>query len=170
MSTKVKSVGSCIISRVIKNKIILQYHHIACIFKQFHKARVATSVLTHIDDLNGYKNISANDKRFIQSLIDEENGKRKVLPATQSYRPKVRVSPEAPPHIRKARLKSSNAESLNVLFTNADQLTTPKMAELRMRIQQENPMIVAICEVKPKKSEERHVYGIPVFFSPPSES
>ena len=35
------------------------------------------------------------------------------------------------------------------------------MAELRLRIQQEKPMIVAVCEVKPKNSRERHDYGIP---------
>ena len=54
-------------------------------------------------------------------------------------------------------------ESLPVLYINADQLTTSKMAELRTRIQQVKPMIVAISEVKPKNSRERHVYDIPGF-------
>ena len=35
--------------------------------------------------------------------------------------------------------------------------------ELRLRIQQEKPMIVAVCEVKPKNSQERHDYEIPGF-------
>ena len=38
------------------------------------------------------------------------------------------------------------------MFSNADQLTSPKMCELHTKIQQEHPMIVAICEVKPKNA------------------
>ena len=76
---------------------------------------------------------------------------------------KHRVSPEAPLHVRKTRLKASNKESLNILYTNADQLTTAKMAELRLRIQQEKPMIVAVCEVKPKNGKDHHDYDIPGF-------
>ena len=38
------------------------------------------------------------------------------------------------------------------MFSNADQLTSPKMCELITKIQQEHPMIVAICEVKPKNA------------------
>ena len=40
------------------------------------------------------------------------------------------------------------------MFSNADQLTSPKMCELQTKIQQEHPMIVAICEVKPKNADK----------------
>ena len=43
-----------------------------------------------------------------------------------------------------------NRETLTVLYTNIDQLTTIKKAELTDRITQEKPHIIAICEPKPK--------------------
>ena len=39
---------------------------------------------------------------------------------------------------------------MKVLFTNSDQLTTLKMAELKTKIKLENPLIVAVSEVKVK--------------------
>ena len=53
---------------------------------------------------------------------------------------------------RKATLKSHNEPSIKVMFSNADQLTSPKMCALQTKIQQEHPMIAAICEVKPKNA------------------
>ena len=49
------------------------------------------------------------------------------------------------------------------MFTNADQLTTSKMTELRKKIEREKPVIIVGCEVKPKNSKERTVtdYQIP---------
>ena len=38
------------------------------------------------------------------------------------------------------------------MFTNADQLTSDKKAELTTIIDREKPMVVAVCEVKPKNS------------------
>jgi len=43
-----------------------------------------------------------------------------------------------------------NREALTVLYTNIDQLTNIKKAELSDRITQEKPHIIAICEPKPK--------------------
>ena len=146
-----------------KDRVFLQYHHISCIFKRFHKAKTASNIVSHTDDLAGFSDITEGDQHYLKTIIDDENGLRsEVPPASQSKR-KLRISPEAPLHVRKSKLKSSSTESLNVLFTNADQLTTSKMTELRLRIQQEKPMIVAVCEVKPKNSRERHNYEIPGF-------
>ena len=36
------------------------------------------------------------------------------------------------------------------MFTNADQLTTDKISELKSRIQREKPLLIAICEIKAK--------------------
>ena len=54
---------------------------------------------------------------------------------------------------RKSRLKESNTQVIKILYTNAGQLTTSKMTELKSRIQQENPLIIAICEIKSKNSD-----------------
>ena len=72
---------------------------------------------------------------------------------------------QAPAHVRKKGLVSSSAPALNVMFTNADQLTPSKKTELVKRIEQEKPSVIAICEVKPKNSKEREKldYTIPGF-------
>ena len=146
-----------------KDQIFLQYHHIQCIFKKFHNARIASNVVSNTDDLIGFTEIAEADQTYLKQLITSENESRnRVLPAEMQKR-KARVAPDAPLHVRKARLKPLNAEALNVLYTNADQLTTSKMAELRLRIQQEKPMVVAVCEVKPKNAQRRHDYDIPGF-------
>ena len=50
------------------------------------------------------------------------------------------------------------------MFTNADQLTTSKIIELRDLIQTEKPLLVAVSEVKLKNSEHTEVdYNIPDF-------
>ena len=132
-------------------------------FKKFQNARIASNVVSDADSLTGFSDLRDNDQRSLQSLIAAENElRKKILPASLKKR-KTRISPEAPLHVRKAKLKPSNSEALTVLFTNADQLTTAKMTELRLRIQKEKPMIVAVCEVKPKNSQERHNYDIPDF-------
>ena len=50
------------------------------------------------------------------------------------------------------------------MLTNADQLTVSKMLELQQRINKEKPMIVAVCEVKPKSANDQRTlqdYEIP---------
>ena len=150
-------------SVLYKDQAYLQYHHVSCILRKFHNARIASNVVTDAESLIGFADLRGDDQLQLRNLIAHENGMRnKTLPSSLQKR-KARVSPEAPIHVRKARLKSSNSETLTVLFTNADQLTTTKMAELRLRIQQEKPLVVAICEVKPKNSQERHDYDLPFF-------
>lgn len=53
--------------------------------------------------------------------------------------------------------------SFNIMFTNADQLTSLKLTELKRRIQKEKPLIVAVCEMKPKNYKYRLLldYQIP---------
>ena len=51
---------------------------------------------------------------------------------------------------RISTLKSSGLPKLKVMFTNADQLTSSKMVELKKHVETEKPHIMAICEVKPK--------------------
>ena len=41
------------------------------------------------------------------------------------------------------------------MFTNADQLTSSKMIELKKLIEEKKPLIAAVSEVKPKNSKER---------------
>ena len=52
---------------------------------------------------------------------------------------------------RKSKNTQSNLiHNLKCFYTNADQLRN-KMSELRVRVQNENPMLVGVTEVKPKR-------------------
>ena len=55
---------------------------------------------------------------------------------------------------QKSSLESTNLPLLNVIFTNADQLTSSKMSEIKKHIENEKPMIVAVCEMKPKNARD----------------
>ena len=54
---------------------------------------------------------------------------------------------------------------MGILYTNADQLTSSKMIELKKLVERKKPLIVAVCEVKPKTPCERTSkdYEIPNF-------
>ena len=43
--------------------------------------------------------------------------------------------------------------AVNIMFTNADQLTPLKLTKLKTRIQKDKPLIIAVYEIKPKNSE-----------------
>ena len=54
--------------------------------------------------------------------------------------------------IDRNKLKPYNGASTKILFTNGDQMNAAKVLELQQHINCEKPLIVAICEVKPKNS------------------
>ena len=113
------------------------------------------------DDLSGLENIHDNDRVFIVDLIESENrGRTEIIPRKPPITT-VKLPLTASSPSRRTKLKVSKESSLNVLYTNADQLTSTKMIELRQRIQHEKPSIVAICEVKSKNSKDRRDYDIP---------
>ena len=92
----------------------------------------------------------------VEDLIAQSNAARtNPLPEEMSHKKtgaKTRCSQKSP--LRS--LKPSNMPSMRVLFTNADQLTTSKMAELRVRVNQEKPHILAVSEVKIKNPRKEH--------------
>lgn len=142
---------------------ISQYYHIKCAFDSFQKARVSSNVITCVDDIDGLELIQDYERLQILSLMDDANAKR-TKPLAQ---PKVKKNKTLPmQEISKARinrLKSSTLQTIKVMFTNADQLNSSKMTELKKLIERNKPLIVAVCEVKPKNARERREkdYEIP---------
>jgi ribonuclease P/MRP protein subunit RPP40 len=137
-----------------KDKQILQFFHIECAFESFEKARVATNIITDITELDGVEGITDDEKLQIINLIIAANTKRQKplqQPSTTIYSPSTTTTRQT---TQPRRLKSYNTPSINVMFTNADQLTSTKMSELKTRIQREKPLIIAVCEVKPKNSKD----------------
>ena len=58
-------------------------------------------------------------------------------------------------------------KNIKILYTNADQLNEGKKTELKEIIRQSKPLIIAICEIKPKKITNRtkQDYVIPDFIT-----
>ena len=102
------------------------------------------------------------DQELILKLIKQSNEAEKNISSTNS---KVNNSVQESPRSRLRRLKTSNLPSLKILYTNADQLTTVKKIELIKSIEVMKPLIVAVCEIKPKNGKERTIkdYEIPNF-------
>jgi DNA ligase 3 len=47
-----------------------QYHHPGCLFETFVKARPTTRVIMEPDDVRGYEDITEEDQKVINDLID----------------------------------------------------------------------------------------------------
>ena len=118
-----------------------------------------------MDNVNGFDLIKDDDRTKILQLMDEANKSRRAKPmSTQSKKkPKPISAPQEATKSRFAKLKTSNLPTMNIMYTNADQLTASKKTELRNRIERNKPLIVAVCEVKPKNQRERSLkdYEIP---------
>ena len=120
-----------------------------------------------MDDMLGFDLIKDDERLLILRLMDEMNVKRKKDSDDQAQPKKSPIQKkkaDPPSKVRIAKLKPSGLPSMNILFTNADQLNQGKMSELKQRIITEKPMVVAISEVKPKNSSKkltRQDYVIP---------
>ena len=147
-----------------KNIHILQYYHLQCIFALFRNARLATNVITNTDEIEGFEHLTVDEKLIISNLIHDANANRtKQLKHPTAKKPKKAITIQETSKSRITRLKSTNLPTISVMFTNADQLTTTKLTELKKLIEDKRPMIVAVSEVKQKATNERGMkdYEIP---------
>ena len=155
-------IGKSVPFKTIK---IVQYSHLKCAFEAFRRARVSTNVITCMDDITDFDLIKDEDKVRVINLIDQTNEARERPLSEPVRRFKKPVEIQEAPNVRLKRLKSSNLPSLKLMYTNADQLTPTKKTELVKRIEREEPLIVAVCEAKPKNARDRSLkdYEIPNF-------
>lgn len=146
-----------------KAKYILQYYHLQCLFKTFNRARLEENIITNIDDVDGIENIEGEKRDELKSLIETLKVKwNEKLLSREKKKPVRRIFQEGSA-LPKKRLKCSNLPSMKIIYTNADQLTSPKMLELRNLIKIKKPLIIAVCEMKTKSPKERTLkdYEIP---------
>ena len=143
----------------------MQYSHVECAFASFRRARITTNTIRKWNELDGFDDLNDTDKSHLNKLIEKENTTRKILQLPQTHHAKKSTQLQTPHKARQTRLVSTHLPVLNVMFTNADQLTSSKRSELIKRVGQEKPLVIAICEIKPKNSKERTTtdYEIPGF-------
>ena len=150
-----------------KTVIILHYFHIECGFDLMRRSRVPSNTVKDVSELDGIDSITNDEISQITKLIQATPP---VITTVTTPRPTTQLAngTDTTPNSTKCRiktLKSQNLPSLKIMFTNADQLTTSKIIELRNLIQTEKPLLVAVSEVKLKNSDERTEvdYNIPDF-------
>ena len=147
-----------------KTKFTTRFFHIQCAFKSFRRVRNASNVISHISQLDGVLDINAQEKDTILRYIEELN-KLPTKPTTNNPKRNPKQFVQTATKVHQIRLKASPIPSIKVMYTNADQLTSGKKIELIKNIDREKPLIVAVCEVKPKNSMDRSLldYNIPGF-------
>ena len=66
-------------------------------------------------------------------------------------------------NIKNTAKKYNDRKIMKILHTNIDQMTKSKKLELTELVMQHKPLIIAICEMKPKKTSDRTLedYNIP---------
>ena len=142
---------------------ILQYYHLSCAFASFKRARVLTNIISNISEIDGMNGVSPDERKKVVELIEQSNATRtEPLPEVTVHRKRV-VECHHQRHLTRS-LKPSNMPSIKVLFTNADQMTTSKLAELQVKVKEQKPHIIAVSEVKLKNSKKERLkedYAIP---------
>ena len=141
---------------------ITKYSHLNCTFVSFKKARTLSNVISSIDDVDGLDQIMDEDRNMVVKMIEESISQRTRILSEPKQRKKVKVPFPSDVGYR-PRLSSLKTPSIRIMYTNADQLTTSKKPELIKKIETHKPMIVAICEIKPKNSKDYSLldYEIP---------
>lgn len=132
----------------------MHYFHLNCIFTSFQKARSTLNIISDISEIDGVEMITPQERLQIKTLIEEVDTTEKPITRNPVPKDKRSTVKQSTPKSRKAKLSPSNLPSMKIMFTNADQLTSSKMIELRKRIESEEPLIVAVSEVKPKNSSD----------------
>ena len=134
-----------------KSKHIKQFYHVDCAFKSFEKAKTPTASISDPSELDGLMLIDSKDKVRINDLL-RNVPYPKLSSAALIKNTGIKVASTQPRH--RTQLVPITLPAVNVMFTNANQLTPLKLTELKTRIQKDKPLIIAVYEIKPKNSEK----------------
>ena len=128
------------------------------------------NVISDINQLDGVGALNEQERSCIVEYIAKEKTTR-ITPLPKELPKRKRYAMQVPAKTRLARLVPSTLPCLNVMFANADQLTSSKKVELMKRIEKEKPLVIAICEIKPRNTKERDIqdYTITRLFHIPSQ-
>ena len=113
---------------------------------------MVSNVISNVGEIDGFNIITPEEQSLVKDHISDflSHKPKQLSPA----RLKETAQPKNQPKSQNFRHKGLPIPSIKLLFTNADQLTSPKMAELKKVILIENPLLVAIREVKLKDSRQ----------------
>ena len=147
---------------IFKDQYILHYFHVECIFDSFKRARSLSNVITSLSEIAVLEDISDEDRSMLTSLIEGVDVQRLIDKKSDKRAEKINKGPLK--KVDQKKLKSHNKPITKFLFTNGDQMNSAKFQELQQHVDREKPLIIAICEVKPKnctKERTNEDYQIP---------
>lgn len=96
--------------------------------------------------------ITNEDQIRISNLVKDTKPVVEKIQAKAIAKPRPLTKLFITENVKKAT--SLKNPSIKILYTNSDQLTAGKLGEIKYKIQLHKPLIVAICEVKPKNKSE----------------
>ena len=99
-----------------KSKSIKQFLHIHCAIESFRKARVETSIIKDLKDLDGFDQLNTEDKSYITKLFEDKIAIIH-LPLRKELSTKEKITILAPLKVRRSQLKSLTISNFNVVFT-----------------------------------------------------
>ena len=102
-----------------------------CAFKSFLKARVETNIIKATSEINGRNSVPDDIRSHIITLIEDTRLSIKKPLAKPATTMKQSVICNEPAKSRVSSLNPSGMASLKIMFTNADQLTSSKLIELK---------------------------------------
>ena len=119
-----------------KKKEIKKSYHVACIFESFKKVRHAKNIITSVEQIIGFDIIKPEEQLDISQLVAQMKPICEQLQARNiSAMPNSAESTgKSSAKIKIKDLVCSERDSLKVLYTNADQLTSKKLSELKYKI------------------------------------
>ena len=147
------------IGKIVPFKVgsITQFFHVHCAFEKITKARTESNIIRDLTEIDGIDDVPLSLVSQIKSLIDETITKARTTVSSQSKETSGITSTPTCPSSKRKQLTSYSGKQTKMLFTNADQMNSAKFLELQQIIKQEKPLIVAICEVKPKNSSKERL-------------
>ena len=153
---------------IFKKKEIKRYFHVNCLFDSFSRARTLENIITSNNQIERFTLIKEEDQDRINQLILESKSiaskisirsdkcKNKELNGSSVNSAQKNDNDNQSKRKIISRKVCKNS-TMNIMYTNADQLTATKKTELEFKISLEKPMIVAICEVKNKNGKTRDI-------------
>ena len=134
-------------------------------FDTLKTVRIESNIISEPSDIEGIGKMSELTQQIISDLIVKHKrvGLPDELTPATCKEPNRRVNSNKSLqfqncHMTNARVSTSlnpNMPALTIMYTNADTLTSNKLAELKARIPNIKPHIIIVTEVKPKHYKER---------------
>ena len=123
-------------------------------FIQTEQKKLENIILNEYE-IEGFDNIDSADQARVGLLLkNSKDHVERIMNATKKNIPTDNKQNATIQHKARNDLVSAKESAIKIMYTNADQLTTLKHGELKNQVEHHKPLIIAVCEVKPKNKDD----------------